>query len=414
MNIQDTQTSVVILNCKLGGLSIMRSLGSQGIALAGVDSDGSAPGFQSRYCQKKFIKSFHGSSREEYLSYLLQVGKRLGKKSVLIPTSDDLAVFVAEYASELSAYFIFAKNDPALVRTLISKQGMYELARKHGIPTAFTVFPRSIYDVVTYAQGASYPVMLKGIDGNRLHARTGKKMIIVNSKDELIRNYTALEEPHSPNLMIQDYIPGGDDQIYIFNGYFNERSECLAAFTGHKIRQYPVHVGCASLGVCTWNIEVAEMTTEFMKAIGYRGILDIGYRLDHRDGKYKVLDINPRIGQAFRLFLAEDGLDVAMALYMDLTGQQIATVVPKEGRRWIIEDYDLESSLKYHKEGILTFRGWVKSFKGIEEAAWFNWKDPFPFLVMCSGLVKKVFLSFWKKVRNLKKQKDPGIKITDA
>ena len=47
-------------------------------------------------------------------------------------------------------------------------------------------------------------------------------------------------------------------------------------------------------------------TCDFMQAIGYHGILDIGYRRDQRDGSYKVLDVNPRIGCTFRLFAASE------------------------------------------------------------------------------------------------------------
>jgi D-aspartate ligase len=402
MKIQNNGTPVIILNCKIGGLTIMRSLGSQGVSLYGVDSKDDAPAFQSRYCSKKFVKSFSETGCREYSNFLLQIGKLCKERPILIPTSDDLAVFVAEYASDLSEYFIFPHNDPALMKALISKKGMYELAQKNGIPTPFTVFPMSLDDVMNYAGDAIYPVMLKGIDGNRLYARTGKKMVIVRSPDELIDNYRLLEDPHEPNLMIQEYIPGGDDQIYIFNGYFNEQSDCLASFTGHKIRQYPVHVGCASLGVCRWNSEVAELTITFMRAIGYRGILDIGYRLDPRDGKYKVLDVNPRVGQAFRLFVGEDGMDVIRALYMDLTGQEIGSVIPREGRRWIIEDYDLESSLDYYREGSLRFGEWVRSFKGVEEGAWFSWKDPVPFLNMSLDLAKKSLRWAFKKYGSTK------------
>ena len=68
-----------------------------------------------------------------------------------------------------------------------------------------------------------------------------------------------------------------------------------------------------------------------MKAIGYQGILDIGYRYDRRDGQYKVLDVNPRIGCTFRLFAATNGMDVARALYLDMTGQ---TGASRPGCRW--------------------------------------------------------------------------------
>jgi predicted ATP-grasp superfamily ATP-dependent carboligase len=210
-----------------------------------------------------------------------------------------------------------------------------------------------------------------------------------------------MEDPEMPNLMLQEYIPGDDDQIYIFNGYFDRQSRCLASFTGHKIRQFPVHTGCASLGVCRTNEEVARTTIRFMKAIGYQGILDIGYRYDHRDGQYKVLDANPRVGQAFRLFVAENDMDVVRSLYLDLTGQAQLAIVPREGRRWLIEDFDLISTLHYFQEGTLGFGEWLRSFKGVEESAWFSWSDPRPFAGMLGGLAKRFAVWLLKRARVL-------------
>lgn len=398
VHIKNNKTPALILNCEIGGLAIMRSLGSMGVPLYGIDADSMSPGLMSRHCRGKYIKKFDESRPHEYLDYLLHVGKQLGRQTILIPTSDELSVFVAEYGQQLSRYFLFPKNDPALVKRLVSKEKMYKLANKHGVPTASTLFPRNLDDVMAFVEDIRFPVMLKGILGNRLEARRGQKMVIVGSKAELIQNYRLLEDPDLPNLMIQEYIPGGDDQVYIFNGYFNENSECLAALTGYKVRQFPIHVGCASLGECSWNEDVAKITINFMKKIGYRGILDIGYRLDPRDGKYKVLDINPRVGQAFRLFVAENGMDVVEALYLDLTGQELYPIIPREGRRWVIEDLDIISSYHYYCEGTLRFSEWLRSFKRIEEGAWFHWKDPLPFLMMLERLLKKTFIWVSKKV----------------
>jgi len=400
----EKNTPVLILNCQIGALAIMRSLGSLGVTLYGVDDDKNAPAFASRYCRGKYVKALDEQRPQEYLDFVIRIGKQLEKKAILIPTSDELSVFVAEYADKLSEYFLFPRNDLRLVKDLMSKEGMYELATRHGVPTAFTVFPRTLRDVQEYADGGAFPVMLKGILGNRLQARTGVKMMIVHTKEELVEAYKELEDPDQPNLMIQEYIPGGDDQIYIFNGYFNEQSECLAGFTGHKIRQFPVHVGCASLGICKWNQEVADITTAFMKTVGYKGILDIGYRLDPRNGKYKVLDINPRVGQAFRLFVAEDGMDVVRALYKDLTGQLVLKRPPREGRKWVIENYDIVSSLHYYQEGSLGIGDWLRSFKGVEEGAWFSWKDPMPFFLMTARFLKKS--AVWLGKRSIRANKN--------
>lgn len=403
MRIPNITTPVVVVNCKLGALAIMRSLGEQGISIYGVDADPQSPGLLSRYCTKSFLYGFDERRPEQFLEQLLKVGKEIGRVSILIPTSDETAVFVTEYAETLSRWFIFTRNVPTVMRELISKKGMYELVARHGVPTPFTLFPESLEDVEVCLHKVKFPLMLKGIHGNRLQARNKKKMVVIHSPKELIEQYKEMEEPGFPNLMLQEYIPGGDDQIFMFNGYFNQASDCPIGLTGYKIRQFPVHVGCTSLGECRWNETVGKMTIQFMKAIQYRGVLDIGYRFDLRDGQYKVLDINPRVGQAFRLFVAENDMDVVKALYLDLTGQPIPMIIPREGRRWLIEDYDLISSHHYNQEGMLCFRDWCRSFKGVEEAAWFNWKDPYPFVKMVGALLKRLLAWSLKRSGSVKR-----------
>ena len=389
MRIQDTATPVVVVNCKLGGLAIMRSLGAQGVTLYGVDPDRQAPGILSRYCKRGFLYGFDEKKPESLLEGLLNVGKEIGRPSILIPTSDETAVYVTENANALRRWFLFPHNAPSLMQDLISKKGMYRLVSQYGVSTPCTLFPESLGEVEAFLPRVKFPLMLKGVYGNRLEARKKKKMIVVHSKSELIEQYKVMEEPGFPNLMLQEYIPGGDDQIFIFNGYFNDTSDCLIGLTGFKIRQFPIHVGCASLGECRWNDTVAKVTVQFMRSIGYRGVLDIGYRFDPRDGQYKVLDINPRIGQAFRLFTDDNDMDVVKSLYLDLTGQKQPLIIPSDGRRWLIEDYDLISSLHYYQEGTLRLGDWIRSFRRVEEAAWFNRKDLRPFWKMFGGLFKR-------------------------
>jgi D-aspartate ligase len=134
--------------------------------------------------------------------------------------------------------------------------------------------------------------------------------------------------------------------------------------------------------VCASNEMVEATTKRFMKAIGYRGIVDMGYRYDARDGQYKLLDVNPRIGATFRLFVGANGIDVARALYLDLTGQQVEMAGAREGRKWLVESYDTISSLRYLRDGRLTLTNWLRSFRGVNEGAWIALDDPLPFAVM--------------------------------
>jgi D-aspartate ligase len=388
------QNSTPVVVLKLShhlGLGLVRSLGRLGITMYGIDQDRWAPGMNSRYCHETFIWDVDKASPEATAQYLLKIGKKIGKRSLLFHTADESAHLLAEYARELEEWFIFPHQSPKLVDALASKKEMYFLAKEHCIPTAETLFPQTRDEVVQFLDRVSFPIMLKGIDGQRLEQRTGKKMVIINTPDDLLSHYDWMEDPEHPNLMLQEYIPGGDDTVWMFNGYFNRESECLVAFTGKKIRQAPVYTGYTSLGICLKNEAVEETTKSFMKKIGYKGILDIGYRYDARDGKYKVLDINPRIGATFRLFVADNGMDVARAAYLDLTGQHVPLSTTQEGRKWFVEDRDVVSCIRYYRDKKLTVSQWLRSFKGVQEAAYFAADDLVPFCVMCGQQFRKLF-----------------------
>src|SRR5262249_19637511 len=156
-----------------------------------------------------------------------------------------------------------------------------------------------------------------------------------------------------------------------WNGCFDARSRCLFGVTGRKLRQTPPYTGMTSLGVCQRNDEVERLALRLAEATGYRGIVDIGFRHDARDGAYKLLRLNPRVGATFRLFVGDDGMDVVRAFYLDVTGQAVPPSAAPEGRRWLVEDYDLASSVRYHRDGVLDAGDWLRSFRGVREAAWF-------------------------------------------
>jgi D-aspartate ligase len=377
---KDWSTPVLVLDCKLGALAIMRTLGTLGVPVFGVDEKQRSAELSSRYLKKSFTKRFMVENQQEYLQYLLHIAKIIGQKAVLIPTSDALSVFVAEHSAQLAEFYLFPTNSVELLDELADKKKMFNLATEYAVPTPGIICPQSIGEVESSLPNLTFPLMLKGIDGGRLIRHAGKKMAIVDNQAELLKEYELLDEPNHPNLMLQELIPGADDQIYIFNGYFDENSDCLAAFTGKKIRQYPVHVGCASVAECQWNETVSTITQTLAKQVGYKGIIDIGFKYDERDDSYKVLDINPRVGQAFRAFVAANNMDVVRSLYLDLTGQAQPEVEPVEGRRWIIEDYDLVSTYDYFCEGSLSVGEWFSSLRKVREGAWFSRHDPKPFL----------------------------------
>lgn len=394
----DSSTPVLVLNAiHYGALGLNRSLGRLGVKVYNQAPFRSVPVFYSKYSRGNFLWNQDAAGSERTLPFLLSIGRQFGTKALLIPTCDVTAMLVADHDEALRQYFIFPKQAPAVVHALCSKKGMYHLAKAHGIPTPETAFPECRADVLRFLESAHFPVVLKTVK-NTIGTTPRSVKVIVADEEKLLALYEELEDPAHPNLMLQEYIPGDDQRNCMFNGYFDETSTCLVAFTGKKLRQFPAYAGVTSLGVCMRDATVEQMTKQFMKAIGYRGVVDMGYRFDDRDQKYKIYDVNPRVGATFRLFVDDSDMDVARALYLNMTGQPVRAGQPIEGRKWIVEDSDLVSSLRYGWDGRLGFRDWMQSLKRIDEGALWAADDPAPIGARMLHHVRKLFLPRIKNV----------------
>ena len=108
---------------------------------------------------------------------------------------------------------------------------------------------------------------------------------------------------------------------------------------------------------------------------------------------------SPRLGATFRLFVAENDLDLARAYYLDMTGQRVPPASVKEGRKWIVGDLDFASSLRYYKCGQLKPIEWLASLRGIEDSAFFAIDDPIPFFVRVASDIRDISKRIVRKVR---------------
>lgn len=371
----ETAVPVLVLDVGYGGLGIARSLGRIGVPLYAV-APGNSPALASRYWRGRMVWNFARADQEASVNFLREVRGKIGRPAVVMPTSDVTAVFVAEHAAMLGDWFIFPHRAPGLVRALVNKQEMYRLAEAAGVQTAQTWFPRLNGDLEHWMASAGFPLFVKAVDPQ---LPPGSTKEICSTPREMRTLYERMAPALRANLMVQEFIPGNGHTTWLFNGYFGRDGRCLASFTGKKIRQYPAYTGVASVGVWLHNEAVERSGIAFMESIGYRGPVDVDFRFDARDGAYKILDVNPRIGAAFRLFVDDAGMDVARIYYLDVTGQAVPPVRPREGRKWMLED-DVASFLHYRRDGRLTLGAWARSLRGVEETAWFAFDDPSPLL----------------------------------
>ena len=339
-----------------------------------VESDPLTPAFFSRYTRGHYLWNLEDENPQKTVSFLRSIGEELGAGALLLATSDRVLAFLAENREALAPWFRFPRLSAEGAKSLSDKYQMSQLAAGLGVPVPETRFPDTRAEVADLAVKLKFPLILKAMVGRFLPS--GKRQFIAQNPDELFRTYDTLANPQ--NLMVQEYIVGPEDNCWIFHGYFNDKSECLAGFSGKKLRQYPAYGGHTCLGVCVRNPAVEEISIRFLKAVGYSGIVDIDVRYDARDGQYKLLDVNPRIGANSRLFVSQGDLDLARTYYLDMTGQAFNFEPAVEGRKWAVEDYDFLACLRYWWDGKLSLREILRSWRGIDEWGYGSFTDPLP------------------------------------
>ena len=170
--------------------------------------------------------------------------------------------------------------------------------------------------------------------------------------------------------IVQEHVAGSPRRVnWIFDAYFDRSGRCVFWATGRKLSQHPPYAGTATHAVAERNDALARPVIAFLEGLGYVGPVDVDLRVDERDGRAMLLDVNPRVGGTFRVFVSPEGLDVIRCAYLDLAGHAVPDVAVRDGRAWILESHVATGVLPYRRDGWLTSRGWLGSLRGVDEVA---------------------------------------------
>ena len=390
---------VLVLRRSLGDLqhcvlAVARTLGRLGVPVYAMRKSRMEPATRSRYITGNLDLSADGSE-EEWVDQLMRLDPQLSG-GILLPIDDVSAVAVGEHQEVLSRRFRLPLRAHGPQRRLASKLALVTVCRELGVPTPETTLVTSCEEAQSFTERFGYPVVLKRAEAwGGVIDPEAPSVRVVNDPSALRKAYDRIriQSPDDvPNVLAQEYIPGDSESVWMFNGYFDRESRCLAAFTGQKLRQCLNGAGPTTLGVCADNQTVADLAIRLMQGVHYHGIIDMGFRFDARDGIYKLLDVNPRVGSTFRLFSAPDGADVVRAMYLDLTGRPAPAATAEPGRSWLDEPHDVAAALRLVRARKLSLRSWARSVGSVSESAWWAKDDPVPFLAMAARLPLHAFV----------------------
>jgi D-aspartate ligase len=398
----DTSVPVAVIDRDgYEGVSIARTLGRLGVPMYLVGQEGiRTPGWSSRYWAGRVRWDF-SLSEEDSVAFLLDFGAKIrtkhGRRAILLTQKDWIAVFVERNSTLLQEQFLFAQPLRPVIRKLLNKWEMHLLADEHGIPTPVTACPASRDDAGEFLESTGLPIVMKQADR---YVGDQASTTLIHSRQELMDELGHREAAGgSLNVVLQEYIPGDVDTVWMCNGYFAPTPDHTVIFTGRKLRQLWA-TGIASLATCLPNETVATNTQRFMEVLGYRGCVGIGYRYDRRDGLYKVLDVNPRVSGIFRLFVGTNDMDVVRACYLDLTGQELPVTALQPGRKWLLEDHVFWADRTGPTSNGWRMAEWIRSVRGVRELHWFAADDPVPMVMWLRILFRWLATDALKRIKS--------------
>jgi D-aspartate ligase len=391
-----------------GSIGIARSIGRLGADIHVIGEREGSPLARSRYVQSVAALASSDASPEQ-LARRIQSDAPPGG-ALLVPVDDDGAIFVQQYADILQNGYRFPRLADGLVHRIVDKAALSELARSAGVPSPRHAMPATLAELETYLADATFPVVVKRREPGPWSGPATVRSVEIAKDAETVRDLWLRHLVDGrPNCVLQEYIPGGAETVWMVNAYVDGDSTVRFAASGRKLRQSPPSTGATSLGICERNDEVINLTTRLVRHIGYRGIVDIGWRFDKRDGEYKLLDFNPRIGATFRLFVGNGGMDVLRACYLDLTGQSVAADEVTDGRKWMNEGYDAHVAAGEIASGKLTIADYVRSCRGVTETTWWARDDVGPALSMVTTGSHRLLSRGVTKARTRFRQPRPAV-----
>jgi predicted ATP-grasp superfamily ATP-dependent carboligase len=373
------------------GVGIVRSLGRRQIPVCVIDDEKSIARF-SRYTTHSVVVP---SLREEQESVdaVLAIGKRLGLEGwVLYPTRDETVAAFARHRSTLTRFFRVPTPEWDKVKWAWDKRNTYRLAAELGIATPRTWYVSCVEELEQVT--TSPPYAIKPAIKEHFFYVTKAKAWRANNRAELRSLFLQAQEIIGQGeILIQDLIPGNGCQQFAYCAFYKGK-RAIGSMVVRRTRQHPPEFGRASTYVETIELPILEELSErFLHRIDYYGLVELEYKLDPRDGQYRLLDFNARTWGYHSLGYGA-GVDFPYLVFADQTGRSVQTCRGRADIRWIRLLTDVPTGLMEIFKGREDWRSYLRSLRTFDVEAVFSSEDPlvgvaeaalFPYLCVKRG-----------------------------
>ena len=364
----------LVLGSDYRGLGVVRSLGRRGIPVWVLTQPGETLASHSRYARRSLRLPAEADARIEAL---LALADEIPGWA-LVPTTDEDAALVARHRERLGASFTLTSPDWESLRWAYDKRWTHRLGDACGLASPWTVQPRDRAHLESL--DVRFPAIIKPAVKTCFNRLTAAKAWRVDDRDELLARYDEACSLVDPDvLLVQELVPGDGGQYS--HAALCLEGEQLATITARRTRQYPADFGRASTFVETIdNSHVAEQAAAVFAAMKLTGLAEVEFKCDPRDGRLKLLDINPRVW-GWHTLGAAAGVDFPYLLWRLVCGETVPRVHARAGVRWLRLSTDLPTAVAEVAHRRMSAGAYLRSLQGPRESAIRSRDDRLPGLL---------------------------------
>ena len=414
------QRPVFVMNPYYSGLGIARSLHGLGVPVYALTSEPNAPGARSRYFHAVFEVPNGRDEPERLRDRLVELRRSFPERPVLFPTRDFDVLFLHEYRESLVDGYVLPQATGSSILRLMDKLELARIAEQQGIPTPGTSVCRSMTELERAIPSLSFPLIMKPRFAHQWRRSGlwekvgGAKAIIVESAEELRAQYRRFSEI-VPEVLLQRYVNGDDEDIVVCGCYVNRDGELLGYFTGRKLRQNPPLVGTGSVVEATEVPAIVGASLRLLRAFGYAGLAEVEFKYDRAAQTYFLIEVNPRHWDQHELGVLV-GVNLTHIAYSDMISASTIKAHPvyRRGRRykWVAERELLYAMARNFRDQVRLARpvkGLARAvlaavgstvtdmrtmLRGQRILGIVRMRDPHPGMAMCLGLFTDAYRIF--------------------
>lgn len=371
-------SGALLMGADYRALGIARSLGRRRIPVWVVKQGGHLVAAASRYVRRRV--PWPDGDDAQKIDFLLDLSVKNSLKGwALIPT-DDFAVNLASVHHDLLSKQ-YRVTVPPWEKLLwaCDKRQLHKLAQKLGIDQPWTKCIPAIEELAHL--DCPFPVILKPAIRLKPSSLAIPKAWRADDHQQLLAR---LEETASfippENLILQEMVPGGGETQFSYAALCKDGFP-LASITARRLRQYPKDFGQFSTFVETVDEpQVVAAAERLLAATRFTGLAEVEFKKDPRDGRFKILDVNPRVW-GWHTLSVRAGVDFSYLLWLLIRGEPVPALQARAGERWIHGTADLRVAFGDILNGGFSLASYLRSVRGPKESAMFAWDDPLPGLL---------------------------------